>query len=76
MATPEGLKTPKRAALVVPILLALLVIGAMTIYAWTHFVMKQPAPQLNESAAEVATAQTPPSRGPYDTEDFVEPNLK
>lgn len=73
MPTPEGLKSPKRMALAVPILLALLVFGAMAIYGWTHFVVKQPAPQRHETAAEAATAQTPPSRGPYETDDFVEP---
>ena len=77
MATPEGLKTPKRMALAVPIALALLVFAAMAIYGWTHFAAKTPAPQRYEGAGETATAQTPPSRGPYEAvDDLTEPNLK
>ncbi|MFP5296178.1 MAG: hypothetical protein ACLGG3_02490 [Alphaproteobacteria bacterium] len=77
MATPEGLRTPKRLALAVPLLLAVLVFGAMAIYGWTHFAAKTPAPQSDASAEETATARTEPSRGPYEpVDDLVEPNLK
>lgn len=77
MATPEGLKTPKRMVLAVPLLLAVLVFGAMAIYGWIHFAAKTPAPQRYESATETATAQTPPTRGPYEpADDLTEPNLK
>lgn len=73
MATPEGLKTRKRAALALPLLVAVLVAGAFALYGWSHFIAKQPAPQRHSSAVETATAQTPPSRGPYEVDDFVEP---
>lgn len=77
MSTPEGLETPKRMALAVPLALALLVFIAIAIYGWTHFFAKTPAPQRHESAAETATAQTPPSRGPYEAvDDLTEPNRK
>lgn len=77
MSTPEGLKTPKRMALAVPLVLALLVFGAIAIYGWSHLIAKQPAPQRYESAGDVATAQTPPTRGPYEpVDDFTEPNRK
>ncbi|UQV19642.1 hypothetical protein MU852_07895 [Brevundimonas albigilva] len=73
MSTPQGLRTPKRIALLIPILVAVVAFIGLAVFSWSHLGAKGPAPQLGSSPEQVATGTTPPTRDAYTTKDFVEP---
>ncbi len=76
MDTPRGLKSPKRAALTLPLLAGVVVVAIAAVVAWSHLSAKGPAPQLGSSPQQVATADTPATRDGYTAEDFTEPKSK
>lgn len=66
----------KRALPIIPIAIVAVVVIAAAVLAWSHMLSKGTAPQQDATPAEVATAQTEPSRGPYNAGDFTEPKQK
>ena len=76
MSTPEGLRKPKRIALLIPILLAVVAFVGLALFSWPLVGAKGPAPQLGSSPEQVATGTTPPTRDAYEMQDFVEPQPK
>ena len=76
MALPEGLRTPGRAAMLIPIVLALLAVLAALVVGWSHLTAKGPAPQLGETPQQAASGQGPAARDAYTPQDYVEPQGK
>lgn len=73
----EDLPRPLRGRipLIPAVIAAVLVLGA-AIFAWSHLAAKGPAPQADATPQQVATGQTEPTRSPYSTSDFTEPDKK
>lgn len=76
VASPDVSPKVQRAIPLVPAIIALLAVIAAFIVAVVHFTTKKPAPQLNSSAAEIATGRVPETRDPYTPSDVTEPDLK
>jgi hypothetical protein len=73
MDAPKGLRTPGRAIGLVPVIIVAVLVAAVAVFAISHLAVKGPGPHQADTAAQVATGQTPPTRGPYNEADFSEP---
>lgn len=75
MAEPQGLAKPRRIAFLVPIaILAVIVLGA-AVFAWSHFIAKGPGQDAFQDIQD-EELQADPIRGPYNAQDFTEPDSK
>jgi hypothetical protein len=66
----------RRAARIIPLALAFVVVAAVAVLAWTHLIVKGPGPAADVTPQQVASGQTPPDRDAYTAEDFTEPKNK
>ena len=76
MDTPRGLQKPRRVALLIPLAVVLLLVGAGIGFAVAHFYIKGTLSPGELHARQATQAVEAQGRGPYGVEDFSEPNTK
>jgi len=76
MDTPRGLQKPRRVALLIPLAVVLLLVGAGIGFAVAHFYIKSPMSPGEVHARQAAKGEAPHARDAYGMEDFSEPKEK
>ena len=76
MDTPRGLQKPRRVALLIPLAIVLLLVGAGIGFAVAHFYIKGTLSPGELHARQAAQGEAPHGRDAYGVEDFSEPQEK
>lgn len=67
-------QTRRPSPLAIPVGVVLVLVLAVLAFAVSHLAAKGPGEAKDVTPAQAATSQTPPERGPYNGQDYAEPN--
>ena len=66
----------KRGLSILPIAVAAIAVAIAVVFARSHLMAKGPAPQRDITPQQAASGAGPEERGPYNLEDYAEPDRK